>query len=547
MRCIRWQFICRKMLVLIAVGTGLVAMPARTAPVTRCGAGLSGVTLAATPPSPQPTNASITLTATANGGAVVEYQFQITNSNGKASLSQCYSPSPLCRWRPVVPDTYTIQVWAREAGTLQNPKITATMPYTISVPIPPLTGVDVLLTPSDAATVDQPITVTAQAIGGTDPRYQFWVATLVPPSLTLLQDYSAASAVSFTPSTAGIYLFQVTAREAGKVAGVASKIQIATVKPLTGAQSDGPLQITPYAEAKTAAISYTFDDGYQSQLDYAVPLLDAYHFKATFNVITGFTRNLDSDPQLPTMDGIVTGSWASWAGLAADGHEIGNHSKTHQDLTLLTDPAQLDDEINGSANTIAAHIGHLPFTFAFPYNHETPALDALVLQRHHAIRENEAPFGDGIYTAAEMNAAVDQAVQQGQWLVPQMHGFLPQEYGPVSPQILDAHLAYVQSRAADLWVDTYGHVSRYAQERDHALLALYANQNHQMLFTLTTSLDPTVFNGPLTVQVTTGQPTVATASANLLCGATLPTTIQPGGIVQLDVVPGCGPVVVKWK
>ena len=728
---------------LMVAGIGILPVPARTAPAGGAGTALEGVTLAAAPPSPQPPNTPITLTATASGGTAVEYKFQMTGSDGVATVLRFYGPSPVCTWQPPMPDTYVIQVWAREAGTQQDPKLMTTMPYTISTHIVPLTGVNVLVTPSDAGTVNQPITIAGQAIGGTDPRYQFWIGNPASTAWTLLQDYTTASAISWTPTAAGTfplvvrvkeagsanlfdkqnnrsypvtpgrlsavalsvsppapqhpltpvtltasaagsgmveyrfqvidgtgaltvprdyaaapscvwtpavadtytlqvlgrlvgyawqsadqasiiyrvgdfplsavsltatpvtgaiaipialtaqssggdniqyqfwqgasvgntinwtalaadyqaaptaswtplaagtYLFKVTARETGKAAIFASKILTVAVKPLTGAQSVGPLQITRFAENKAAAISYTFDDGYQSQLEVAAPLLDRYHYLGTFNVITGFTRQHDADPQLPTMEGIVTGSWEGWACIAATGHEIGNHTKTHPDMTRLTDPARLDDEINGSANIIAAHIGHLPFTFAFPYNHENAALDALALQRHHAIRENEIAYGNGLYTAAEMNAAVDQAIRQGQWLVPQMHGFLPHEYGPVSPEIFNAHLAYVQSHAADLWVDTYGHVSRYVQERDHAALNLDARQDRQLQFTLTCTLDPVAFDAPLTVRITTGLPTVVAASATLLTGgAALPATIQPGGIILLNIVPGRGPVVVNWQ
>ncbi len=62
-----------------------------------------------------------------------------------------------------------------------------------------------------------------------------------------------------------------------------------------------------------AGVSLTYDDGAESQLTYAVPALDALGLKGTF-----FLTGDSFDEKLP-----------DWEKVAAEGHEIGDHSLTH--------------------------------------------------------------------------------------------------------------------------------------------------------------------------------------------------------------------------
>lgn len=61
------------------------------------------------------------------------------------------------------------------------------------------------------------------------------------------------------------------------------------------------------------AVSLTYDDGYDSQLENVAPLLDHLGLKATFFLTV---ENIDE-------------RLADWQALARKGHEIGNHTSTH--------------------------------------------------------------------------------------------------------------------------------------------------------------------------------------------------------------------------
>jgi peptidoglycan/xylan/chitin deacetylase (PgdA/CDA1 family) len=64
-----------------------------------------------------------------------------------------------------------------------------------------------------------------------------------------------------------------------------------------------------------AAVSFTYDDGLNSQLDNAVPMLDRHGFKATFFLTE---ENVREGRRL-----------ADWQRVAAEGHEVANHTVTH--------------------------------------------------------------------------------------------------------------------------------------------------------------------------------------------------------------------------
>lgn len=72
---------------------------------------------------------------------------------------------------------------------------------------------------------------------------------------------------------------------------------------------------TPFPKGCEGAVSLTFDDGAQSQLDKAVPLLNEHHLKATFYINP---RGNDFMERLQP-----------WREVALAGHEVGNHTVNH--------------------------------------------------------------------------------------------------------------------------------------------------------------------------------------------------------------------------
>jgi peptidoglycan/xylan/chitin deacetylase (PgdA/CDA1 family) len=107
------------------------------------------------------------------------------------------------------------------------------------------------------------------------------------------------------------------------------------------------------AVARAVVVSFTFDDGIQTQYDSARPVLNQYGWHGTFYVNSGTVQT----------DAYYM-SWSELATLAAQGQEIGGHTVDHMRLDTLT-AAQAHSEICDDAAAIRAH-GLVVNAFAYP-------------------------------------------------------------------------------------------------------------------------------------------------------------------------------------
>lgn len=111
----------------------------------------------------------------------------------------------------------------------------------------------------------------------------------------------------------------------------------------------------------------TFDDGFRNFYTEAFPILSKYRFSATVFVVTDFCGkhndwpgNPDNFPRTKLL------SWKEIKELDARGIEIGSHTRTHQDLTRLSE-IEITAELLGSITAIADKLGRKPATFAYPF------------------------------------------------------------------------------------------------------------------------------------------------------------------------------------
>jgi len=103
-------------------------------------------------------------------------------------------------------------------------------------------------------------------------------------------------------------------------------------------------------------ISINFDDAWTSAYQNAFPVLDVFGIKATEYAISGAIGD--------TANGYMT--QGQLLDLQNRGHEIEAHSKTHLDLTTLTQ-AQMTDEILGSKQALEAMGFKTITSFDYPY------------------------------------------------------------------------------------------------------------------------------------------------------------------------------------
>lgn len=111
-------------------------------------------------------------------------------------------------------------------------------------------------------------------------------------------------------------------------------------------------------------VCLTFDDAYESALTNGQTVLERHGIVATFYAVPQYV-GLRSE-----WDGDLADRLADWEALTrakAAGHEIGNHTWSHQDLTQLDEEAQLESISRG--HSALADRGLTPDTVCYPYGH----------------------------------------------------------------------------------------------------------------------------------------------------------------------------------
>jgi peptidoglycan/xylan/chitin deacetylase (PgdA/CDA1 family) len=136
-------------------------------------------------------------------------------------------------------------------------------------------------------------------------------------------------------------------------------VVIALVASLTGIATRSVAATT----AGATIVSLTFDDGRASQAA-AAPLLAAHGMAATFYLNSG---RLDAP-------GYLSGAQAS--ALAAAGHEIGGHTRLHEDLTVLSTAQAQATVCDDRADLIGR--GFSVSSFAYPFGAANASVKALI-------------------------------------------------------------------------------------------------------------------------------------------------------------------------
>jgi len=116
------------------------------------------------------------------------------------------------------------------------------------------------------------------------------------------------------------------------------------------------------------AVSFTFDDGYAENCDFAIPLLVSHQIPCTYfvslqNILTGqsFGHDLQAGQPLPV------NTIKEVRQMADAGIEIGLHSLTHIDFDEVTCRKTLKREITDAKAQLADLVGHPIRYFAFPF------------------------------------------------------------------------------------------------------------------------------------------------------------------------------------
>ena len=210
------------------------------------------------------------------------------------------------------------------------------------------------------------------------------------------------------------------------------------------------LSVAPAAHAADAMVSVTFDDGWASQYNNALPILKKYGVPATLYVLSGSINTPDYMTQ------------AQIQAFADRGDEIASHTVTHPDLTKLK-AAQVEKELAQSKATLQQMFGpSAALDFASPFGAYNATTTAAV-QKYYATQRNtddgfngRAGFNpynilvqnvDSSTTTATVKGWISSAKANNTWLVLVYHEVgvsIGQDIYHTRTAVLDAHMAAVK-------------------------------------------------------------------------------------------------------
>jgi peptidoglycan/xylan/chitin deacetylase (PgdA/CDA1 family) len=334
------------------------------------------------------------------------------------------------------------------------------------------------------------------------------------------------------------------------------------------AQNSAPkVSITRWPQDRAAAISLTFDDGIDSDLDHVGPILKKHRLNGTFFVATAM------------------GPWekrkTEWKQLAADGNELGNHTVHHpcllpqitphsQDYT----PHMMEAEIKDAAREIQQATGsQRGLTFAYPCGNMSfgkPAdevRNAALYARY--IAENsfgarayeggspQGPEDVNVLAVTDLGFTADKdfptllemarpALQSHNWGVYCFHG-VGGDWLAITPETLD-ELADYYERHSEIWTATFGDVLRYIQESKAAGIRVAQSDATSVTVAMTWPMDKKIYDLPLTLKVEVPQAwkdLLATGNGKTL-GAKI-TDRTKGTVILVDVPAQTGEVRITGR
>ncbi|MDQ8202161.1 polysaccharide deacetylase family protein [Pelagicoccus sp. SDUM812003] len=306
-----------------------------------------------------------------------------------------------------------------------------------------------------------------------------------------------------------------------------SSVSAATTPP-------APYEIGTWRGFRDSAVSYTFDDNSPKQFSVAQPMFDERGLSATFFCIVG---NL-SDSQ-----------WSVIENASESGHEIASHSMTHPNLADL-DEETVDFELGDAKALIEQHTGQKCVSHAYPYCAvPNESITSKYYQFARSCNGSLVPSSPSNFMRIGalgpddgMISGADNAADSGSWLVWLLHGIDDDPACcPISSQELEASLDHVTADPSKWWVETFGNVSRYIQERDTSTLSVVSEEANSITLQLTHELDNEVFNYPLSLR--RPLPSGWADASVTQNGSEVPSEIVDGKLM-FDVVPNGGDILI---
>jgi peptidoglycan/xylan/chitin deacetylase (PgdA/CDA1 family) len=139
-------------------------------------------------------------------------------------------------------------------------------------------------------------------------------------------------------------------------------------------------------EAPDKAVLLTFDDGYASTYQFALPILEKYHFTGVLFLCTGGV-DTEAHPEALTCRGDIPTSdmplnWAEVNALNQAGWQIEAHSHMHLAHAKL-DAARTKTEMETCCANIVLHQANKPIAYAYPFGSYSQTTHQVLAEYYH--------------------------------------------------------------------------------------------------------------------------------------------------------------------
>ena len=125
-------------------------------------------------------------------------------------------------------------------------------------------------------------------------------------------------------------------------------------------------------------VAITFDDGFRSVYEWALPVLQRYNFTATVFLVTDYCGRTNAWPSQPLHVGRRSLlQWAEVREMSNTGITFGSHTRTHPDLRMIT-RRDAENEMIASKKAIEDATGSAVNIFAYPYGVYDETIKCLV-------------------------------------------------------------------------------------------------------------------------------------------------------------------------
>jgi peptidoglycan/xylan/chitin deacetylase (PgdA/CDA1 family) len=260
-------------------------------------------------------------------------------------------------------------------------------------------------------------------------------------------------------------------------------------------------QISPLFDFKQSAVSLTFDDGYIDQFRIGLPMLLKRNLPATFYVITGSLDSLSKSILLSKY---------------SNNYEIGSHSVTHPDLTMLGS-ADLYHELFDSKIYLQNNFGrNAGLTMSYPYGKYNKQVINKAKEGYLAARTTEQGYNsffnmdryalssyaiDNRTGLSRANSRINNAIQNHLWLIEMIHGINSETILSIDSLNLSRHLDYIKEVEDKIWCSTVENVIKYIDESKAAKVECSLCSDTIYKIRIYDFLNDSVYNQPLSVKV----------------------------------------------